>query len=120
MKPIAICQNERIFNHSTSWTPRYIDYCRKKRIPYEVVDCYQNDIVERLPQYSALIWNYSNFVISDILKSRNIIKIASDMGLVTFPYPDMNWHFDDKIAEMYAFKACKIDIPESWVFVKHV
>lgn len=116
MKPIAICQNKEIFFHSNSWESRCIEYCRQQRIPHEVVNCYKNDIIFNLSNYSALIWNYSNFVISDLLEARNILQIASDKGLATFPYPDMNWHFDDKIAEMYALQAVGAPIPKSWVF----
>nr|WP_303182766.1 hypothetical protein [Lachnoclostridium phocaeense] len=116
MKPIAICQNKKIFNHSTSWTPRFIEFCRENNIPFEIVDCYRSDVVKKLPNYSALLWNYSNFVIADLLEARNIIQIADNLGLETFPYPGMNWHFDDKIAEMYAFESIGAEIPRNWVF----
>ena len=116
MKPIAICHNTKIFEHYTDWEPRMEEYCRRNNIPYEVVDCYQSDIIEKLSSYSALIWIYSNYVLSDLMEARNILQIATNMGLVTFPNPDMNWHFDDKIAEMYAFRAVSAPIPKSWVF----
>lgn len=116
MKPIAICQNKKIFDHSTAWTPRFIEYCEQEKIPFEIVDCYDTNIIKQLPKYSALLWNYSNYVISDLLEARNILQIADNLGLVTFPYPSMNWHFDDKIAEMYAFQSINAPIPQSWVF----
>ena len=116
MKPIAICQNKKVFDHSTLWTGRYIEYCQENGIPYEIVDCYRYDIVDRLDQYSALVWHYENIVISDLLEARNILQVASNMGLATFPYPEMNWHFDDKIAEMYALQSVDAQIPQSWVF----
>lgn len=116
MKPIAICQNKRIFDHYTSWTPRFIKYCKDNNIPYEVVDCYSNKFISELEKYSVLLWHYQNFVISDLLEARNIIMAAYNRGLSVFPTPNLNWHFDDKIAEMYAFKSIKAPIPESWVF----
>lgn len=116
MKPIALCQNKKIFNHSTLWTPRFIEYCSRENIPYEIVDCYKPNIIHELPRYSALVWNYSNYVVSDMLEARNILQIANDLGLVTFPNPGMNWHFDDKVAEMYALQAIGAPIPQSWVF----
>ena len=116
MKPIAICQNKKIFDHSTLWTSRFIEYCKKNEIPFEILDCYSNEIIKQLPNYSVLLWHYSNFVISDLLEARNIIQVANNMGLETFPSPMMNWHFDDKIAEMYALQSVEADIPSSTVF----
>lgn len=116
MKPIAICQNKKIFEHSTLWTSRFIEYCKKYDIPFEILDCYSNEIIKQLTNYSALLWHYSNFVIADLLEARNIIQVANNMGLVTFPTPMMNWHFDDKIAEMYALQSVGAEIPSSSVF----
>lgn len=116
MKPIAICQNKRIFDHSTLWTHRFIEYCTEEKIPYEVLDCYKSSIVSELNKYSALVWQYDNDVVADILEARNVLQVASNLGLETFPYPEMNWHFDDKIAETYALQAVGAPIPESWVF----
>lgn len=116
MKPIAICQNKKIFDHYTSWTPHWISYCETKGIPYEIIDCYKPDIISKLSKYSALLWNYSNYVISDLIEARNILQIADNLGLVTFPSPQMNWHFDDKIAELYALQSINARIPKGWVF----
>lgn len=55
MKPIAICQNKKIFDHYTSWTPKYIECCRKNKLPYKMLDCYQNDMIDKLYDYGALI-----------------------------------------------------------------
>jgi len=116
VKPIAICQNKKIFDHSTLWTHRFIEYCSEERIPFEIVDCYQGNIVSELNKYSALVWQYDNDVISDVLEARNVLQVASNMGLATFPYPEMNWHFDDKIAETYALQSVEAPIPRSWIF----
>ena len=116
MKPIAICQNKRVFDHYTSWIPRLIEYCEENKIPYEIVDCYSNGFIDSIDSYSALVWYYSNYVISDLLEAWNILKVAETKGLVTFPATNSNWHFDDKIAEMYALKSVDAIIPNSWVF----
>lgn len=116
MKPIAICETRKVFDHYTSWTPRFVEYCKEAGIPYELVDCYASDIVSKLENYSALIWNYSNFVISDLMEARSVIQVAESKGLVCFPSQREGWHFDDKIAEMYAFQSVGAPIPQSWVF----
>ena len=38
-------------------------------------------------------------MISDIMEARNIIEIAEQKGLATFPSRKMGWHFDDKVME---------------------
>ena len=116
VKPIAICQNKNIFDHSGSWVPRLVEYCSKNEIPFEIVDGYHYDIVKQLPRFSALIWIYQNYVLADQLEARNILQTAENLGLVTFPSSIMNWHFDDKIAEMYALQSINAPIPHSWVF----
>lgn len=118
MKPILICGQKNTITHSTAWGPRWAEYCKEKNIPYEIVDCLQYDIVQKLPNYSALLWHYSNYSLAHMMEARNIIQVASNLGLITFPYPEMNWHFDDKVAEMYALQAVKAPIPESWVFYR--
>lgn len=120
MKPIAICKNDNIFKHSTQWIGEWVDYCEKNGIPYEIVDCYRYDIISRLTNYSALLWNFSNFVISDLLEARNILNIASAKGLETFPDYNTSWHFDDKVAESYALQAVSAPAPKSWVFYDYV
>ena len=116
MKPVAICKNDKIFKHSTQWTDEWIAYCEKNSIPYETVDCYHYDIISKLPRYSALLWNFSNFVISDLMEARNILNIASAKGLAVFPDYNTSWHFDDKIAETYALQSVSAPIPKAWVF----
>lgn len=116
IKPIAICENKKIFDHFTSWIPRFISYCFENDIPFEVVNPYASDFVSKIGNYSAIVWYYSNYVISDLLEAWNILKVAENMGLTAFPGTDSNWHFDDKIAEMYALQSVGAKIPESWVF----
>ncbi len=113
---IAICKNDRIFNHSGNWNKTFIKCCQEMGIPYEEFDCYKPDVIEKLPKYSILIWSIQNYVLSDLLESRSILRIAEQKGLKVFPDINTSWHFDDKVAEMYAFQAVGAPIPKSWVF----
>lgn len=116
IKPIAICKNDKIFKHSGNWNNAFIKCCEEQNIPFELVDCYRYDIVDKLDRYSALIWTIQNYVLADIQESRSILQVAEQKGLKTFPNHNTVWHFDDKIAEMYQFQAVKAPIPRSWVF----
>jgi len=113
---IAIHQNKALFDHSTSWSYLWIDYCEKNNISYEIVDCFRSDIIEKLRNFDCLLWHFSNFSYSDMLFARSILYSAKQMGLKIFPDFNDAWHFDDKVAEMYALQAINAPVPESFVF----
>jgi glutathione synthase/RimK-type ligase-like ATP-grasp enzyme len=113
---IAICRNEKIFNHSGSWTNTWIKYCKSANVYYEVVDCYQSDIIEKLSNFNCLLWHINNYVFPDMYFGRSILYSAHNQGLLTFPDFKTSWHFDDKIAETYLLQSGNISIPRSWMF----
>ena len=117
MKPVAICINllDRKRNEVTE-IDKWEDWLTKNNIPWEYLDCYRSDIIEQLPKYSALLWHYANFVNADLMEAQHILDIAADMGLKVYPDHNTAWHFDDKIAEMYALQAVNAPMPKSWVF----
>jgi len=113
---IAICKNDEIFKHSEMWTDTWINYCKVNSFQYEIVDCYAYDIIEKLRDFDVLVWHPQNYVLADMIEARSILNSASQIGLKVFPNFNTAWHFDDKIAEMYALQAIKAPIPKSWVF----
>lgn len=119
MKPIGICRNEVMFSHSTCWDHEWVRQCGQRGIPFEIVDPYRYDIIREAGKYSALAWHYSNFSWPDLMEAQNILDAAAGKGVKVFPDNSTGWHFDDKIAEMYALQACGAAIPDSWVFYHH-
>ena len=121
MKPVAICKS-LLSRHKTrdglaipSWT-QWLD---EHDIPWEYIDCYDSDIIHKLANYSGLIWHYENYSNADLMEAQNILDIAASMGLKVYPDHNTAWHFDDKIAEMYALQSVSAPIPESWVFYEY-
>lgn len=115
-KPVAICVNDRIFKHSGVWRSEILSFCERYGISYELIDPYQADIVEKLDQFGAMIWIIQNYVLADMMEARNILRIAESKGLKIFPDMNTSWHFDDKVAQMYALQSVGAPIPQSWVF----
>jgi glutathione synthase/RimK-type ligase-like ATP-grasp enzyme len=113
---IAICKNEKIFNHSGSWANPWIEYCQKNGLSYEIIDCYQPDIIDRLKDFDFLLWQIGNYVLPDMMAGRSILSAAKNMGVSVFPDYNTSWHFDDKIAETYLLQASNAPIPNSWMF----
>lgn len=116
-KPVGICidllSRKRSEKHNI---PTWEDYLRENKIPFEYVDCYRSDIIGELHNYSVLLWHYGNFVNADLMEAQHILDIAEKKGLKVYPDHQTGWHFDDKVAEMYAFQAVEAPIPDSWVF----
>jgi glutathione synthase/RimK-type ligase-like ATP-grasp enzyme len=116
MKRIAIHQNKKKFNHSGSWDNPWINYCDAHQIEYEIIDCYQSDIISRLKEFDCLLWHFSNYSHSDMLFARSILNCAKRLGLKIFPDFNEAWHFDDKIAETYILQTINAPIPQSQMF----
>lgn len=117
MKPVGICINLLARQRKERWELTQIeDFLKKSNIPFEYVDCYRSDIITILPKYSVLFWHYDNYVNADQMEAQHILDLAETLGVKTYPNHHTGWHFDDKIAEMYAFQAVNAPIPASWVF----
>lgn len=113
---IAIHQNKEIFDHSTSWDKVWIKYCEENNIDYEVINCFDNKVNDKIFDFDILLWHFSNYSLQEMLFARTILYTAKNKGIVTFPNFDTSWHFDDKIAEKYLLESINAPIPASWVF----
>ena len=58
---IAIHQNKKIFNHYISWDKEWIKYCEHKDVPFEIIDCFRSDIIDKLREFDYLVWHYQNY-----------------------------------------------------------
>lgn len=113
---VAIHQNHDIFNHSTTWDTEWITFCKKNEIDFEIVNCFDSNILEILKNFDILLWHFSHYSLQEMTFARTIINAAKMMGLMVFPNYNTSWHFDDKIAETYLLKTIAAPIPESWMF----
>ncbi len=93
-----------------------IEYCEKSGIEYQIVDPYANDAIEIMSKCSAVVWFVQNYLYADLLQAANLLRVVEKKGVNVFPSTDTIWHFDDKVAQMYAFKSIGTPIPESYVF----
>ncbi|MDF2943781.1 MAG: hypothetical protein K0S01_2639 [Herbinix sp.] len=113
---IAIHHNYEIFTHSTTWDKPWEDFCKKNNIAYDIVNCFDANILEILKGYDCLLWHFSNYSLQEMLFARSILNSANYMGLKIFPDTNTSWHFDDKVAEMYFLQSVNAPIPKSWTF----
>ncbi len=119
MKPLGICRN--LLDRKRTGVGDEMEIrpiLEKYGIPFEEIDCYASDIISRMDDYSGIFWWYSHYVTADKMEAQNILDIAEKKGLKVYPDHNTAWHFDDKIAEMYAFQSVGAPIPESFVFYR--
>lgn len=96
--------------------PRWVTYCEEKEIPYQLVDCYANDIIDQLRGCRALMWHFSQSNPKDILIAKQILFALEHSGFTVFPDFRTAWHFDDKVGQKYLLEALNAPTVNSYVF----
>ena len=102
--------------HSTIWNNPWEEYLKENSIPYDKVDLFAVDAIETLKNYNVLLWHFGQYGWTDMMEARSILYSAKMLGLKVFPDFHDAWHFDDKVAEMYALQAVGAPIPKSQVY----
>lgn len=95
---------------------RWIEYCKKNTIPYKLVNCYDNDIIQQLRDCSVLMWHYHQANPTDIVMAKSLLFSLEQSGKKVFPDFNTAWHFDDKVAQKYLLEALGTDLVPTWVF----
>jgi len=108
--PIAIHLRE------SSFSDRWISYCKKKIIPYKIVNCYANNIISQLDGMQALLWHWDLTIPSDTFIARKILTAVEDSGIITFPNKKTCWHYDDKIGQKYLLESIGAPLVPTHVF----
>lgn len=110
--------NDRIAIHDRpgSFSDRWLASCRERGIPHAPVNCYENDIVEQLASYGALLWHHHHTNLQDELLANHLIRCAEWMGLVVFPNTATSWHFNDKLAQKYLMESVGAPLAPTHVF----
>lgn len=113
---VAIFRDFSKVLHSANWAAPWAEYLKNNNIEYDFVDLWKCHAIETLKNYDALLWHFGQYNWADMLEARSILYAAKGMGLKVFPDFSDSWHFDDKVAEMYALQAVDAPIPQSHVF----
>ena len=95
---------------------RWKQYCEDNNIPFKLVSCYDNDILEQLNDCDALLWHVNNLDYRDQLLARNLINALENRDIITYPNNKTLWHFDDKVAQKYLFESVGAPLVKSYAF----
>lgn len=105
-----------IHHKAGSFSDRWISYCDEKGIPWKMVDCYDNSILEQLADCNALMWHINQNNPKELLFAKQLIYSLGFYGKKVFPDFNTVWHFDDKVGQKYLLEAIKAPIPDTEVF----
>jgi glutathione synthase/RimK-type ligase-like ATP-grasp enzyme len=105
-----------IHNGHEGWNKLWIDYCRRHGVPYKAVNCYDSHVLLQIRECCGLMWNFRHFLRQDMLVAHKLLNAAEAQGLKVFPDFRTNWHYDDKLSQMYLFQALGVPTPKAWAF----
>ncbi|NDI97579.1 hypothetical protein GWA97_00635 [Flavobacterium sp. LaA7.5] len=97
---------------------RWVNYCKNNNIPYKLVNCYSNNIIQELDGCKALLWHHNQSDPRDILIAKELLFALEHTGFEVFPNFKTGWHFDDKVGQKYLFERLKLPFVPTYVFVE--
>lgn len=107
-----------IHHREGSFSNRWIDYCRKNKINFILVNCYSSNILNILKKdrVTHLMFSITHESSKDIMVFPYVLNAADKLGIRTFPNFQTRWHFDNKVAQKYLFESIEAPIVKSYVF----
>lgn len=95
---------------------KWIEYCIKNKIEYQVVNCFSNSIINIISTFDILLWNFVHYDNRAQLAAKQIVKVIEKMGVAVFPDYSTAWHYDDKIAQKYLLESIGAPLVKTYVF----
>jgi hypothetical protein len=99
-----------------SYAIKWIEYCEKNSIKYKLVNCYDNNIMEELKGYDALLWHWSHLDYKAQLFARQLIHALEHRGFPVYPNAIGSFYFDDKVGEKYILESIDAPLIPSYAF----
>lgn len=99
-----------------TFSNRWIEHCQQQGIDYQIVNCFDQDIIDQLKGFDALMWHYYHDDFKATLCAKQVLFSLEQMGMVVFPNFYSNWHFDDKVGQKYLMEAFQAPLIPSYVF----
>ncbi|MFC0875455.1 RimK family alpha-L-glutamate ligase [Saccharicrinis sp. FJH2] len=105
-----------IHNRLGSFSDGWIKYCQENKIPFKIVNCYDNDIIDQLEDCDGLMWHWDQNDYRAPLFARQLTIALNKKNIKVFPDINTSWHFDDKLGQKYLMEALGAPYVKSYVF----
>lgn len=94
----------------------WIEYCKINSIPYKIVNCFDNNIIDQLKDCKGLMFHFYLGSFEKMLFAKQLIYSVEHMGLKVFPNFKTVWHYDDKIGQKYLFDSIHAPAINTYIF----
>ena len=111
IKPIAIHGNG-----DKDMGLKWIEYCKENSIPYKIVNCFSNKIIDDLKDCSSLMLHVNTGSHELMLFGKQILFTLQSQGMKTFPDFNTLWHYDDKVGQKYLLEQINAPLVNTYVF----
>jgi len=99
-----------------SYSDRWIEYCKNNNIEYEIVNCYNSNILKKLKQFDALLWHWQHTDYKAKLFANSLIFSLDTINYPVYPNLKTSFFFDDKLAQKYILEAIDAPFIKSYIF----
>jgi len=105
-----------IHHEEWSFSKEWINYCKKNKINYKIVNAYNSNIVNEIKDCDAFLWHFYHNDYKAKLFAKQLLFSLDIGNKVVFPNSYTVWHFDDKIGQKYLLEAIDAPYVKSYVF----
>jgi glutathione synthase/RimK-type ligase-like ATP-grasp enzyme len=99
-----------------SFSDRWIEWCLRKEIPFQRLNCLSTDIVRQCAGLRAVLWHWTLVSLEEPLVARQIIAALEQAGIIVFPSMATCWHYDDKVGQKFLLESIGAPLIPTWVF----
>ncbi len=106
-------------NYEYPSAPRWAELLQANGYEVRWVDVHRADILEQLNGCLGFMWRWGQFEGMGRIARRLLPVLENELGMVVYPDQHTCWHYDDKIAQYYLFRALGIPTPETTIWFDH-
>ncbi len=96
-----------------SFSSNWIKYCKLHQIDYDIVNCRDVDIMERIKNYDGLLWHWGP---SEAKYAIALTWAIERLGIKVFPDFNTCWHFDNKVYQKYMIEVSGLKSVPTYIF----
>ncbi len=95
------------------FSERWIDYCEKNGIDYQIINLFDSNILEilRTQNISKILFHFNTKEYRSNLFIKDLVYVLEQEGVKVFPEYSSFWHYDDKLKQKYLFE--QLELPHA-------